>query len=170
MLIHFDASLLGVPLSEAQSRAFLRFCCRAGAAVFTVNFLYVKGKDSERVSAAFFQRLSSFSAGEWDLENIYGGGFRRQECWALSDESIEMILRETAGNLFAYDVLHLPEDWLVYVDDVILLQVVSHEQEATLRLSETQYAEFTKLGIPHKAGPAQWSALPESPQRTNPAS
>jgi len=46
------------------------------------------------------------------------------------------------------------------------LQVVSHEEEATLRLSDTQYAEFAKLSIPHKMGQPQWSGLPESPLRT----
>ena len=170
MLIHFDSSLPGFPLSEVQGRALLQFCRRAGAATFTVNFLYVKGDDSEQAAKNFFQRLSPFSAGEKVLENIYGDGFRRQECWVLTDESIEAILTETTGNLLSYNVLCLPEDWLFYVGDAILLQVVSHEQEATLRLSDAQYAEFAKLRIPHKAGPPQWSALPESPLRTNPAS
>lgn len=85
----------------------------------------------------------------------------------LTDESIEAILTQTAGDLLAYNVLHLPEDWLFYVGDAILLQIVSHEQEATLRLSDSQYAEFTKLGIPHKQGQPRWSALPGSPLRTN---
>lgn len=170
MLIHFDTSILSFPLSEAQSRALLQFCRRVGAATFTVNFLYVKGEDSEQAAKNFFQRLSLFSAGKVVLENIYGGGFTRQECWILSNESIETILTETAGNLLAYNMLCLPEDWLFYVGDAILLQIVSHEQEVTLRLSEAQYVEFAELRIPHKAGPAQWSALPESPQRTGPVS
>ena len=83
----------------------------------------------------------------------------------MTDESIEAILKETSGNLLAYDVCNLPEDWLFYLGDEILLQIVSHEQEATLRLSNFQYAEFRKLGIPHKQGQARWSALPESPFR-----
>jgi hypothetical protein len=148
----------------------LQFCRRVGAATFTVNFLYVKGENSERAANDFFQRLSAFLAGERVLENIYGEGFRRQECWVLTDESIDAILTETAGNLFAYEVLCLPEDWVFYVGDAILLQIVSHEQEATLRLSDAQYAEFAELGIPHKPGQPQWSYLPESPLRTNPAS
>jgi len=102
------------------------------------------------------------------LENIYGQGFRLQECWELTDESIGTILTETAGDLLAYNVLYLPEDWLFYVGDAIFFQIISHEQEATLRLSESQYAEFTRLGVPHKHGPAPWSALPGSPFRTNP--
>jgi hypothetical protein len=170
MLIHFDSSLPGArPLSEAQGRALLQFCHRVGAATFTVNFLYVKGEDSEQTANNFYQRFREFSAGERVVENIYGQSFPRQECWLLMDESIEAILTETAGNLLAYNVLHLPEDWLFYVGDVILLQIVSHEQEATLRLSGSQYSEFAKLGIPHKQGLPRWSAFPESPLRTNPA-
>jgi hypothetical protein len=102
------------------------------------------------------------------VENVYGNGFGRHECWTLNDESVEVILTETAGNLFAYNVLYLPEEWLVYVGDAIILQAVSHEQEITLRLSETQYSEFRKLGIPHKQGQPQWSGLPESPIRVSP--
>lgn len=168
MLIHFDSSLPGAcPLSEDQSRALLQFCHSLGAATFTVNFLFVKGEVSEQAADNFYQRLRDFSAGERVLENICGQGFRLQECWMLTDESIEAILRETAGDLFAYNVLYLPEDWLLYLDDSILLQVVSHEQEATLRLSDCQYDEFSKLGIPHEQGPACWSALPLSPLRKN---
>ena len=87
----------------------------------------------------------------------------------LTAESTDFIMTETAGNLFAYNVLYLPEDWLFYVGDAVLLQVVSHEQEATLRLPNDQYGEFTRLGIPHKEGQPRWSTLPESPLRQNPA-
>ena len=81
MLIHFDSTLPGAcPLSEAQGRALLQFCRRVGSATFTVNFLYVKGEDSEQSAKNFFQRLSVFSDGERVLENICGEGFRRQEC------------------------------------------------------------------------------------------
>ena len=53
-----------------------------------------------------------FSEGERPLENVYGNGFGSDECWTLSDESVEAILTETAGNLFAYTVLCLPENRL----------------------------------------------------------
>jgi len=168
VIIHFDSSLPGAyPLSEAQSRAILQFCRRAGAATFTVNFLFVKGEDSEQRANEFYRRLSPFSAGERLLENIYGDGFRRQECWVLTEESMEVILKETGGDLLAYNILYLPEDWLFYAGDAILLQIVSHEQEATLRLSDLQYAEFAKLGIPHEQGQPRSSGLPESPLRAN---
>jgi hypothetical protein len=164
VLIHFDSTLPGAcPLSEAQSRALLQFCRRLGAATFTVNFLYVKGEDSEQAAKNFYQRLSAFSAGDRVLENICGEGFQRQECWVLTDESIDTIMTETVGNLFAYNVLYLPEDWLFYVGDAVLLQVVSHEQEATLRLPDDRYAEFTRLGIQFEEGQPRWSTLPESP-------
>jgi hypothetical protein len=78
--------------------------------VFAVNFLFVKGEESERLAHSFYQRLSIFSAGERLLENIFGTGFGRHECWALNDESIQAILVETEGNLFAYNVLYKPED------------------------------------------------------------
>jgi len=170
VLIHFDSTLPGAcPLSEAQGRALLQFCRRLGAATFTVNFLFVKGEDSEQAMENFYRRLSVFSAGERVLESIYGEGSRRQECWVLTAESTDFIMTETAGNLFAYNVLYLPEDWLFYVGDAVLLQVVSHEQEATLRLPNDQYGEFTRLGIPHKEGQPRWSTLPESPLRQNPA-
>ena len=122
----------------------------AGATVFTVNFFFVKDEESERLAHAFYQRLSTFSAGEKLLENVFGNGLGSHECWVLNDEGVEAILTETDGNLFAYNVLYKPKDWLIYAGDQIVLQVVSHEQEVTLRLSEIQYSEFTKLGIPHK--------------------
>ena len=136
--------------------------------MFTVNFLFVKGEESERLAHAFYQRLSTFSAGEKLLENVFGNGLGSHECWVLNDESVEAILTETDGNLFAYNVLYKPEDWLIYAGDQIVLQVVSHEQEVTLRLSEIQYSEFTKLGIPHTQGQPQWSGLPERPTPTAP--
>jgi hypothetical protein len=154
------------PLTASQSRDLLDFCRAVGAEVFTVNFLFVKGEESERLSYSFYERLSKFRAGEKLLENVYGNGFTRQECWTLNDESVELILTETGGDLFAYNVLYLPEQWLVYVGDAIILQAVSHEQEITLRLSETAYSEFRNLSIPHKQGQPQWSGLPENPIRT----
>ena len=99
------------------------------------------------------------------MENVYGNGFELRESWVINDESIKAILTETGGNLFAYNVLYLPENWLFYAGDAIILQVVSHEQEATMRLSETQYAEFKTLGIAHQQGQPQWSSLPEVPMR-----
>jgi hypothetical protein len=63
-------------------------------------------------------------------------------------------------------VLYKPEDWLIYAGDKIVLQVVSNEQEITLRLSETQYSEFAKLCIPHKQGQPKWSGIPERPTPT----
>jgi hypothetical protein len=159
---------MAYPLTPNQSRDLLKFCRTVGATVFTVNFLFVKGEESEGLANSFYQRLSTFSADERLLENIFGSGFERHECWALNDESIEAILAETDGNLFAYNVLYKPEDWLIYAGDELVLQVVSHEQEITLRLSETHYSEFTKLGIPHKQGQPQWSGLPERPTPTAP--
>jgi len=147
----------------------LKFCRSAGGTVFTVNYLYVKGEESEQRSSEFYQRLSVFSGGERLLENICGNGFQPQQCWLLDDESIEAILKDTNGDLFAYDVLNLPEDWLFYVGDSILLQIVTHEQEATLRLTDDQYAQFSKLAISHKRGNPKWSGLPEEPTRTTPA-
>jgi hypothetical protein len=70
-----------------------------------------------------------------------------------------------ASKLICSDVGDMPENWLFYVGDAIILQVVSHEQEATIRLSETQYAEFKTLGIAHQQGQPQWSGLPEVPMR-----
>jgi hypothetical protein len=159
---------MAYPLTASQSRDLLNFCRAVSGNVFTVNFLFVKGEESERLAHSFYQRISRFSAGERLLEKVYGNGFASHECWTLNDKSVEVILEETAGNLFAYNVLCLPEEWLFYVGDAIILQAVSHEQEITLRLSETQYSEFTKLSIPHKQGQAQYSGLPESPIRTAP--
>ena len=152
-------------LTRDQSRGILGFCRSAGATRFTVNFVFAKGDESERLMHEFYERFSRFSSGEKDLENICGDGFSPQSCWVLDDESIKAILNETDGDLLAYDVLHLPEDWLFYAGDTILLQIVTHEQEATLRVSDVQYAEFEKLGIPHAPGCARWSRLPEQPTR-----
>ena len=159
---------MAYPLAPNQSRDLLQFCRSAGDTVFTVNFLIVEGEESEQRADAFYRRLSMFSAGKRVLENPFGNGFASRECWVLNDESIEAILSETAGDLFAYNLLYLPEDWLFYFGDSILLQVVSNEHEATLRLSETQYSEFTKLGIPHKHGQPRFTGLPERPTREAP--
>jgi len=152
-------------LTLDQSRSVLKFCRSAGATLFTVNFVFAKGDESERLMREFYERFSPFASGEKDLENICGDGFSPQFCWVLDDRSMEAILNETDGDLFAYDVLHLPEDWLFYAGDTILLQIVTHEQEATLRVSEVQDAEFKKLGIPHAPGCPRWSRLPEQPTR-----
>ena len=166
VLVNFvGAGMKRQSLTPDQSRAILEFCRFAGATLFTVNFVFTKGDESERLMRAFYERLAPFSVGEKDLENICGNGFSRQSCYALDERSIEAILNETGGDLLAYDVLHLPEDWLFYVGNLILLQIVTHEQEATLRISENQYAEFKNLGIPHAPGCPQWSALPEEPTR-----
>jgi hypothetical protein len=166
MLIHF----LGVygserTLTPEKSRALLEFCRSCGATVFAVNFLYVKGEKNERVMEAFYEKLLPFSAGQQVLECIEGSGFRAQPCWTLNDSSIELILRDTSGDLFAYDILHQPEDWLFYRADFILLQIVSHEQEAILRVSATEYERFQTLQIPHGSGLPQWTRLPEQPIR-----
>jgi hypothetical protein len=166
MVVHIDSTMpQAYPLTLVQSRDLLGFCRSVGAAVFTVNFLYVKGEESEERAHAFYRRFRIFSDGERLLESVCGNGFELRESWVLNDESIKAILMETRGNLFAYNVLYLPEDWLFYVGDAIILQVVSHEQEATMRLSKTQYAEFKTLGIAHQQGQPQWSGLPELPMR-----
>jgi len=152
-------------LTLDQSRSVLEFCRSAGATLFTVNFVYAKDDESEKLMREFYERLSQFSWGEKDLENICGDGFSRQSCYVLNERSIEAILNETGGDVLAYNVLELPEDWLFYVDNMILLQIVTHEQEATLRISEVQYSEFKKLGIPHTPGCPRWSGLPEEPTR-----
>ena len=169
MIVHIDSSTKGAyPLSEQQTRALLRFCRSAGADVFTVTFLFIKGEDSERLAEEFYGRLGPFAVGQKIVECVYGNGFRQQDCWSLNNETIELVVRETQGNLLAYDILNLPEDWLFYLGDWILLQVVSHEQEITLRLTNSQFAEFLQLGIPHTLGQPEWSGLPEVPLRTPP--
>jgi len=133
--------------------------------VFTVNFVFAKDEENEKRMEAFYTRLSPFSAGEKILENIGGDGFSLQACWVLDDQSTEAILNETGGDLLAYKALEMPEDWLFYTGDSILLQIVTHEQEATLRLSEPQYELFRNLGIEHARGCPRWSCLPEEPTR-----
>jgi hypothetical protein len=139
-------------LTPEKSKSLLHFCHSCGASLFTVNFLCDKGEESERLMVAFYGRLSGFAAGDKVLECIESSGFKRQPSWFLNDASIELILRETNGDLFAYNILYLPEDWLLYRDDTIFFQLVSHEQEATLRLSAAEYAKFRSLGIPHSLG------------------
>jgi hypothetical protein len=137
----------------------------SGVAIFTVNFLIVKGEESEKLMESFYERLSPFSEGHKVLESIEGSGFKPQECWALNDQSIELILRETSGDLFSDNILYLPEDWLFYREDSIFLQIVSHVHEATLRVAAAEYEQFQSLGITHKLGLAQYTGLPERPCR-----
>lgn len=70
----------------------------------------------------------------------------------LDERSADAILNETGADLFAYDTPNLPEDWLFYAGDFILLPIITHEQQAILRISDSQHAEFKKLGIPHTFG------------------
>ena len=166
MLVNLSSSMASdQTMTPEKSKSLLYFCHSCGASVFTVKFLCVKGEESERLMNAFYERLSRFSAGDKVLECIESSGFKRQPSWILNDASIELILRETSGDLFAYNILYLPEDWLLYRDDTILLQIVSHEQEATLRLSPAEYEKFRSLGIPHSLEPAKWTGLPEEPIR-----
>ncbi len=169
MIVHIDSTTKGAyPLSEQQTRALLRFCQSVGADVFTVNFLFVKGEDSERLAEEFYCRLAPFAAGQRMLECVYGNGFKQQDCWSLTEDTVELVVRETQGNLLAYNILNLPEDWLFYVGDSAKLQVVSHEQEITLRLTDAEYAVFSRLGIPGAPGQPEYSGLPEVPTRTSP--
>jgi hypothetical protein len=162
MLINFDGTCSSArTLTREQSKNLLQFCRGVGATLFIVNFVFAKHEASEKLMQEFYARLSQFSYGERELENACGDGFARQPCWALDEQSMETILNETDGDLFAYDTLNLPEDWLFYVGDTILLQIITHEQEATLRISEAQYPEFKKLGITHALGCPRWSGLPE---------
>ena len=164
MIIHVDSSTKGAyPLSERQTRDLLRFCGSVGASTFAVSFLYVKGEESERLADEFYRRLAPFSAGRKNLEKVYGNGFAERDCWSLTEEAIELIVKETRGNLLAYDLLKLPEEWLIYVGDTILLQAVNHEQELILRLTATQFRSFEQLGIPYLPGQAKYSNLPENP-------
>ena len=164
MLINFvGTSSRTRTFTRDQSKNLLQFCRSVGATLFTVNFIFVKHEASEKRMEEFYARLSRFSCGEKNLENPCGKGFARQQCWVLDEQSVETILNETDGDSFACDTLNLPEDWLFYVGDTILLQIITHEQEATLRIPETQYAEFKKLGITHALGCPRWSGLPEEP-------
>ena len=166
MLINFVGTCSRArTLTREQSKNLLQFCRAVGATLFTVNFVFAKYEASEKLMQEFYARLSQFSCGEKELENAEGNGFARQPCSVLDEQSIETILNETDGDLFAYDTLKLPEDWLFYVGDTILLQIITHEQEATPRISETQYTEFKKLGITHSLGCPRWTGLPEEPLR-----
>ncbi len=169
MIVHIDSAAKGAyPLREQQTRELLRFCRSVGAKLFTVNFLFVKGEESERLSDEFYFRLAPFSAGRKLLECVFGNGFKEQDCWSLTEESIELIVNETAGDLLAYDFLKLPEDWLVYVEDSILLQVVTNEQEITLRVTDAELRAFSDIGIPYTVGQPKYSGLRETPLRTPP--
>jgi hypothetical protein len=167
MLIHFvGAGSRSPSLTLDQSKGILQYCLAEGATLFTVNFLYVKREESEKLMESFYQRLSPFSAGTRPLESIGGNRFQQLACWIFNDASIDLILNEVDGDLFAYDVTNLPEDWVFYVGESIFLQTVTHEQEAILRISERQYARFKRLGIPHGLGCPQWSGLSEESPRT----
>jgi hypothetical protein len=168
VIVHIDIDTKGAfPLSEQQSRALLRFCRSVGADVFTVNFLFVKGEESERLAEEFYDRLAPFKAEQKLLECPYGNGFKHQDCWSLTDQTIDIIVNETHGNLLACNILNLPEDWLIYLGDYIILQA-SYEMEITLRLTDAQFAAFSQLGIPYSSGQPKWSGLPEFPVRTPP--
>ena len=105
MLIHFvGAGFRTQSLTPTQSRSILQFCRSEGATLFTVNYLFVKGGESEKLMERFYQRLSSFSISERQLENVGGNRFSKLDCWVLNDQSIEVILKETGGDLLAYDV------------------------------------------------------------------
>jgi hypothetical protein len=68
MLINFvGAGMNSRSLTPDQSRGILNFCRSAGATLFTVNFVFVKGEESERLMREFYERLAPFSSGEKEL-------------------------------------------------------------------------------------------------------
>jgi hypothetical protein len=98
MVVHIDSTMpQAYPLTLVQSRDLLGFCRSVGAAVFTVNFLYVKGEESEERAHAFYRRFRIFSDGERLLESVCGNGFELRESWVLNDESIKAILMGRGG-------------------------------------------------------------------------
>lgn len=105
MLINFVGTCSGTrTLTREQSKNLLQFCRAIGATLFTVNFVFAKHDASEKLMQEFYARLSQFSGGEKELENACGDGFGRQPCWVLDERSMDTILNETDGDLFANDV------------------------------------------------------------------
>ncbi len=52
--VHVDSTTpVAYALTASQSRDLLNFCRSIGATVFTANFLFVKGEESERLAQAF---------------------------------------------------------------------------------------------------------------------
>jgi hypothetical protein len=98
MLIHFVGTGGRIQsLTLNQSRRILQFCLSSGANLFTVDFPFVKGEESEKLMQEFYERLSPFTGSERLLENIGGDRFKRMACWILNERSIELILKETDG-------------------------------------------------------------------------
>lgn len=154
-------------LAPEQSRSLLDFCLVNGVSLFTVDFLVSTNDNSRDLCDQFYRWLSPFLVGKLMLEKIEGRGFALHECWRLDHASVEVILAETRGDLFANRTLELPEDWVFYRGDSIFFQIVSHEQEGSLRLTHAEYDAFKKLEIPHGQGRLQWTSLPDNPNRSN---
>jgi hypothetical protein len=154
-------------LTAEQSRSLLDFCLASGVTLFTVDFLVSTNDNSHALCDQIYRRFSPFLSEKLVLEEIEDRGFALHECWKLDHASINLILKETTGDLFANKVLELPEDWVFYRGDSIFFQIVNHEQEGILRLTDAEYAAFKKLEIPHGQGRVRWASLPDTPNRMN---
>lgn len=54
---------MAYPLTASQGRDLLRFCLSVGATVFTVDFVSVKGEESEQLAHAFLWEAWQFLGG-----------------------------------------------------------------------------------------------------------
>jgi hypothetical protein len=133
----------------SQSRALLDFCAVCGVTKFTANFLYAG--DDRAAADVFLRQFEPFLGGNAVLERtVYvRKQFQERPFYQFTSQSRELILAVCGGSLLAYDVLSYPEDWTFYREEELFFAIVSHEQHAFFRFSESDYSRFLSLGIPH---------------------
>ena len=149
-------------ISVDQSWALLRWCAARGASEFTLSMLGLKGYTMpfcDHVAGA----LAPFRLDDANREHPTAPTrdqiVRRTELWRLSDDTIALFITFFAEGLFTYTAGEWEtgclEDPVIYRDGEMVLGVVSHEQEAVLRLTAAEHQEIATLGIATR-DTAQW--------------
>ncbi len=140
----------GLP-PKATSR-LLHWLVRAGADEFTVTVMGIHGEVAADADA-FEDAIEPFVVGlarRRVLVDADGAGSTREvRVFTFSDASLDSLLPFISDGLFH----NVPgpggwlEDFAFYRNGELLLGVVTHLQEGTLRLTTDEHAEVAKMGV-----------------------
>lgn len=140
----------GIP--AAVTPALLRWLLAAGADELTVTVMALQGEPAA-VADAFEDALEPFAlplARRRVMVDADGAGSTREvRRWRLSAASLEALLPFVSRGLFhcAPGPAGWLEDLAFYRDGELMLGVLSHQQEGTLRLSAAEHDAVARLGV-----------------------
>lgn len=130
----------------------MRWLIAAGADEFTLIVMGIHGEIAAHADA-FEDAIEPFVIGlerRRVLVDADGQGSSREiRLFAFNDASLEALLPFIPGGLFHN--LASPDGWLedfaCYRGGELMLGVVTHLQEGTMRLTATEHAEVAQLGV-----------------------